>query len=188
MTATALSTACSGSSSWAAFCNDFDWANAMMILWLLKKDFKPPSRQVKAAGNIRVCLWSFQGVRSVCPQKSDHILESRKVVFNWLINNGEGDWAGGWLNSATAEPGENSLQYSQAHGTLWLTGAITLHCRTPEPRLQHGTVEPHCPKQACPRLGNKMSLTFLTVAEPSPSLYTHYSVLVHCTQRPRADC
>lgn len=107
-----LSTTCSASFSWTAFCNDFGWASAvrgitMMIFWLLWKDFKPPSRQVKAAGNIRVCLWSLQGVRSIHPQTFDHILENRKLFFNWLISNGEVDWAGGWFTSATAKPGEN---------------------------------------------------------------------------------
>lgn len=175
-----LSTTCSSSSSWAAFF-ELLWLGkccqriTMMILCLLKRDFKPISRQVKAAGIIRVCLWSFQGVNSVCPQKFGHPLESS--FFNWLISNGEVNWADGWLASATAKPEENSLEYWQAYGTLWLMGNISVPCRyteicwTPEPRLQMEPWGHTVPSRLVQGLGTKCPSPFLQCRAQSQPLY-----------------
>lgn len=164
----------------------------MMIPCLLKRDFKPISRQVKAADNIGVCLWSFQGVNSVCPQKFGHPLESGKVFFNWLVSNSEVNWAVGWLASATAKPEENSLEHWKAYGTLWLMGNITLPCST---QKSAGHQSPGCRwnrgatlSQAGLSKAWEQNVPHLSYsAEPNPSLYMHYSILMHCMQRPRKD-
>lgn len=142
---TALSTTSSGSSSWAAFWNDFVWASVVRGQPLWSPDFSRKilnTHPIKPhAGNIRVCLWSFQGIGSVCPQKFDHTLESRKVLFNWLISSGEVNRAGGWLTSAIAKPAENSLQHLQGHGTIWLMGPSHSTAGTQKPA---GHLSPGC--------------------------------------------
>lgn len=81
------SAACSGFPSQAAFwgrCVGQESVFRHYQWWIpdfSRKHFKALPRQVKAAGNIKICLCSFQGANSTCLQKFAHTWKSRNMLF-----------------------------------------------------------------------------------------------------------
>lgn len=54
--------------------------------FLIPMHFKPLPRQVKAAGNIKDFLWSFQRAGSVHLLKFPHIWRSRNMIFFFQLS------------------------------------------------------------------------------------------------------